>query len=75
MQLFKSQLLPEPGRDTRVLTYREPAFGPRYGRRVASRRTVGKSDPTAGDDVAVVARDPQGGREWLRGPARFDRAA
>ena len=68
MHLFKSQCLHEPPRAVSV-SYREPAFGHRQGRRRDSDRTP----RVAGNDDGDLTREA--GRELLRRMADYDCAA
>lgn len=73
MNLFKSQLLQEKNRNGRSLTYREKAFGPRYGSHAVSTQWLGKASSSVGDNTVIGKF--AGGRDIKRNTVVYDRAA
>ena len=73
MNLFKSQSLHEQGRRAHAPAYREPAFGPRYGRHAASRQSLAPIARSRHENVVIGAFLAE--REILREMARHDHAA
>lgn len=73
MHLFNSPWLQEPARRDIAPAYREPVFGPHYGRHAVLQRTYGNAAAAHPDHA--VAGDFQAEREILREMARYDRAA
>lgn len=58
MQLFKSQFLQEPDRQVHDFAFSQPAFAPRYGRRVMSRRSFALSTAMLHGDEEIAGEDP-----------------
>lgn len=73
MNLFKSQWLHEPGCRAHAPAYRDPAFGPRYGRHAASRQSLAPIARSRYEDIVIGAYHAE--REILREMARYDHAA
>ena len=58
MQLFKSQFLQEPERQGHDFAFTQPAFAPRYGRRVMSTRSFALSTAILHGDDEIPGEDP-----------------